>query len=638
MNTDDYYNQSQQSLNTSEQNVSTSSQQYLPSMHQDTVTQHAVVHQQSQQPQVMKTPYQDPKLDPNYASRLAALPAYRHAPDYETVMRQRMSQMQTQIHPQQQIHDINQNLSHSHIYATSEEGLAYSQPEIQHSVPTYTETNFPVGTPVRPYANSVSMYTNIFQENNDYMQYRMGDRQTNLVMQPTYSSPELNTHTVPQEFPHDHYLTVNEAFNMHYKPPPPYPRGSNSTPDLAVQTISSNITNSPDLISRKTLGDSAFVPQSSSDRSIENLTQAIPEVVTISDESGRLNSQSVEEQASQSEQDAQNEHDDASSDHSNTTFLVKETDSETEETFVRSVPQRHSSKSKVLVRFVAPNKVPPPSTSKDVVTRRESFRRMMIARSGSFTPGVLKEQPTRFERINRSLREKEKNSIEEHIQEVNKSSPTIPPRKVTDNVDSKAKRAETEQKQRTVSASEKDTNKPVISPNSQVISHNSSASENFDISRVVPAPGREVIRSQSDVNKQTNNKIEIKHEKAVSVDSSQERQQLLDKLKSAEMDVPDTIAEHDRLSGSMDNLVVDDSDSDYEKVGTSKSYTMVCLPVGGDNPRALAHGLSPPRGRQIHGITFIPSSKHCMQRFAISGKVDIIETYHSWKKRVKSFL
>lgn len=560
MNTDDYYTRSQQSLNTSELNASMSSQQHLPNVYQDRPT-HQQITQQSQQPQIMKTPYQDPKLDPNYASRLAALPAYRHTPDYETVMRQRMSQMQPQIPATQQMHDINQNLAHSHIYAQSaEERLAYSQPEIRPSVPAYSpESNFSMGTPMRNYANSVSMYTSIFQETPDYMQYRMGDRQTNLVMQPTYSSPELNTNAMPPGFPQDHYLTVTEAFAMHhYKPPPPYPRGSNSTPDLAVQTIKSNVINSPDLISRKTLGDSAYVTHSPSDKSIESITQVIPEVVTISEEPERLHEDSVEVPRSPNEQGAHTELDDASSDHSNTTFLVKETDSETEESFVRSAPQRQSSRSKVLVRFLAPNKVPPESASKDVATRRESFRRMMIARSGSFTPGVLKEQPSRLINVNRSLREKEKNSIEEHIQEVNRTSPTVPPRDMTENLNSKTNSSQTHLKTKHVSE-----NAPVIS---SVTSHKPSASEHFDISRVVPAPGREVIRSQSDVNKQTSNKVEIKHEKAVSVDSSQERQQLLEKLKSVEMEVPDTITETDRLSGSQENLVAEDSDSDSEKL------------------------------------------------------------------------
>ena len=568
MNTDEYYTRSQQSLNVSEQNVSTSSQQQLPTMHQDTVPHHPQQHviQHSQQPQVMKTPYQDPKMDPNYASRLAALPAYRHTPDYETVMRQRMNQMQPTMHTTQQIHDVNPNLAHSHIYAQSEEGLAYSQPEIRHSVPTYSPDNFQMGTPMRNYANSVSMYTNMFPEGSEYMQYRMGERQTNLVVQPTYSSPELNTQHVPQEYtrlPQDHFLPVNETFAMHYKPPPPYPRGSNSTPDLAVQTMNSNISNSPDLISRKTLGDSVFVSPPPLDKSIENLAQSIPEVVTISEEPERLHEDATEIQTSQ------NEHDDASSDHSNSTFLVKETDSETEETFVRTAPQRQSSKSKVLVRFVAPNKIPPPSTSKDVVTRRESFRRMMIARSGSFTPGVLREQPSRFMNVNRSLREKEKNSIEEHIQEVNRSSPTVsspavPARSRTENSETKAKISPVEPN--TNSVLENDTTKSVISHDSSVITQNASASDAFDISRVVPAPGREVIRSQSDVNKQT--KVEIKHEKAVSVDSSRERQQILDKLKSAEMDVPDTIDEQDRLAEPREELVMDDSDSESEKVST----------------------------------------------------------------------
>ena len=464
--------------------------------------------------------------------------------------------MQQPIHTTQQMQNVNQNLAHSHIYAQSEEGLAYSQPEIRHNAPAYSpDANFSMGTPMRPYANSVSMYTNIFPEGNEYMQYRMGERQTNLVMQPTYSSPELNTQHVPQEYTQDHFLAVNEAFAMHYKPPPPYPRGSNSTPDLAVQTMSSNINSSPDLISRKTLGDSAYVSPAL-DKSLENLAQSIPEVVTISEEPERLQEDTTELQTSQ------NEHDDASSDHSNSTFLVKETDSETEETFVRSAPQRQSSKSKVLVRFVAPNKIPPPSTSKDVVTRRESFRRMMIARSGSFTPGVLKEQPSRFSNVNRSLREKEKNSIEEHIQEVNRSSPTVPPRNRTENVQDKAKVNSVEENKVTVS--ENDATKSVISHDSSVITHNSSASENFDISRVVPAPGREVIRSQSDVNKQ--NKVEIKHEKAVSVDSSRERQQILDKLKSAEMDVPDTIAENERFAESREDFIMEDSDSESDQV------------------------------------------------------------------------
>ena len=35
--------------------------------------------------------------------------------------------------------------------------------------------------------------------------------------------------------------------------------------------------------------------------------------------------------------------------------------------------------------------------------------------------------------------------------------------------------------------------------------------------------------------------------------------------------------------------------SDWMPGGISNSYTMVCLPVGGDNPRAFASGLSPIR-------------------------------------------
>lgn len=620
VNTDEFYNRSQHSLNIStpelnggqysvEQNQdrrASSGSNYMSPYHH---------HQQQQQYQQQMTVQNttDPSTDPSFASRLAALPEYRLAPDYATVMKQKMNQPQMsqaqpqhvhsgqqlhhndqqihhsnqqihhrnqqihhsnqQIHPSnqqinhsnqhidhsnqhihhsnqqihhsnQQIPDLTQNIANTHIYAQSEEGLAYSQPEISNPHVSFNpEGHYRMGSPVRDYPQSISMYTNVFQDQNtgNFMQYRVNERQTNLVMQPTYSSPELNTQGLPQQYAANDFLNVNEAYVYHYKPPPPYSRASNSTPDLAAQTHFRNVSDSPDLVSRRTLGDSALNSNSNMELSVGNLTESIPEVVQISEhivhtESGLTE---VEHGSADIDEHGSADIDDGSSDHSNSTFHIKETDSEPEDTFVRTTPQRQSSKSKITVRFVAPNKAPPPSTSKEVATKRESFRRMMIARSGSFTPGVLRENSKRLNRMNRSLRANAKNSIEEHILETNRSIKNSPTSEqaieTTDPVRENVKNVLYNVAQNTVLAVENG------SPN---------------------VSGREVMRSQSDTNK-TNNKVEVIHAKAVSLDSSAERQQLLDKLKYSEAEVPSTINENERLVGSRERLVdYEDSDSD----------------------------------------------------------------------------
>ncbi|XP_060590251.1 tyrosine-protein phosphatase non-receptor type 21-like [Ruditapes philippinarum] len=569
--TDDYYNRSQQSLNISAQDLTTA--QFSTDPHQDrrpsSASSHmSNYHQQQQQQQhhmgVQNSP--DPTEDPNFASRKAALPEYRHAPDYATVMKQKMTQSQMTQQPQQQqqhhhvhsnqhinhsnqhiqhsnhqmhhsnqqIHDLNQNIANTHIYAQSEDGLAFSQPEISNPHVSYNpEGPYQMGGPVRNYP--MTMYTNVFQDQTtgNFMQYRMNERQTNLVMQPTYSSPELNTQGLPQQYSTNEFLNVNEQYVYQYKPPPPYPRASNSTPDLAIQTHFRLPSDSPDLLSRRTLGESALSSRSNLEVSIDNLTDTIPEVVQISETT-------VETETGLAEvQHHSLEIDDASSDHSNSTFHVKETDSEPDEPFVRAIPQRQSSKSKITVRFVAPNKAPPPSTSKEVATNRESFRRMMIARSGSFTPGVLRENSKRLNHINRSLRVKEKNSIDEHILETNRS------------VNKSPSNENMEEQKDPVKENVKNVLSKVTESSGLIIEN---GSENTS--------GREVMRSQSDANK-TNNKVKVIHEKAVSLDSSAERQQLLDKLKHSEPEVPSTISEHERLVSSQEKLVdYEDSDSD----------------------------------------------------------------------------
>ncbi len=81
--------------------------------------------------------------------------------------------------------------------------------------------------------------------------------------------------------------------------------------------------------------------------------------------------------------------------------------------------------------------------------------------------------------------------------------------------------------------------------------------------------GREVTRSQSDANK-TNSKVAVIHEKAVSLDSSSERQQLLDKLKSTE--IPSTISENERLTSSRERLVDYEDSSESDQVVNLYSF------------------------------------------------------------------
>ena len=177
------------------------------------------------------------------------VPSYRPAPDYETIMRQRMDYMAVQ---QQQERTLNlPNIGRAQVYAQPEL-LAYSQPEMRmqqqnilhpHQIPSST-----TATNTRVYPITV-------------------DRTHSLIIQPTYSTPELyRMSTAPQN------MEQNLSPVMSYKLPPPYPRStSNSYPDLAMQPASSPTYNSPDLVSRKNLNNTALLMQSRLDKSVENL-------------------------------------------------------------------------------------------------------------------------------------------------------------------------------------------------------------------------------------------------------------------------------------------------------------------------------------------------------------------------------
>lgn len=544
VNTEDFYSHSQPSLHLSAQDL-TSTGQY---QHQERRASSASNYKQQQiHHQTMQNMSGDQAvMDLNYANPLAALPAYRQAPDYETVMKRKMMNQSQQIglvhshvnNSQQQIHSTNQ----------SEEALAYSQPEIgsiSHGMSVYShEGQYQLESPVRNYGHSMAMYTSVFQDQTNYMPYRVAERTTNLSLQPTYSSPELNTQGLPQDYANNSFLNVNDTYVYHYKPPPPYPRTSNSTPDLVVQTALRECHESQDLVS-KPLGDSAFNIRSNLHRSVENLTDTIPEVVQLSENTVETESGIAEVECTHLAK-----LDDASNNLSESTFHNKDSDSEAEEQFIDAMQQRNSSKSKITVRFVAPNKAPPPSTSMEVATKRESFKRLMIARSGSFTTGVLRQNSMRLTQNNRSLRAKEKNCVEEHMVDtskcVNKSDGS-------DTVEELAK-------------------DPVIENVKNVLNRvtqsSALASDNFIENISQASKSKEVSRSQSDT-KHTN-KVTVVHEKSISLDSSSERQQLLDKLKLSDTEIPITIKENDVLVRSRDQLVdCEESDSDMDEVPKS---------------------------------------------------------------------
>ncbi|XP_033734362.1 tyrosine-protein phosphatase non-receptor type 14-like isoform X2 [Pecten maximus] len=431
---EDYYRQSQQSLETTSSHEL--SQQPQPHVFPDGgVMMNGRMYSPMMQHQPMhppQTPPQPPRMDPSYASRAAALPAYRPSPSYDAVMRQRVNQQQiqnnTQIYGQQQ----QQQQQGETISYTSQQGETISYTSQQGETISYTdqqgqaipfsgqpgeglqytgqqgegipfphqhrtsemsqygppENDYVNSTTIRNYSNS-TMYANVFQEEkaNYLQQYRP---ESNLIMQTTYSTPELNSQGALPQYSTDNGL--NETLPFQYKPPPPYPRASSSTPDLAVQTSHANsIGDSPDLVSRKNLGLSALALQSNLDKSVENLADVVPkQSQNVVIDASRLDStpQIAIDQVNTGASPVDN--DDASSDHSGATFHARDTDSEVEDGGGDRTLKREGSKSQIQIKYVAPSKAPPPSTSKEVVTRRESFRRMLIARTtGQLNPPTL---------------------------------------------------------------------------------------------------------------------------------------------------------------------------------------------------------------------------------------------------------
>ncbi|GFO34694.1 tyrosine-protein phosphatase non-receptor type, partial [Plakobranchus ocellatus] len=205
-------------------------------------------------------------------------------------------QQQQQQHANQSPQHLHQHQQHHHLQPHFEEiatshlgpaqvyvhpdGMAYSQPEISHNSHSYRSNSFSIGNTNSHshndehgnYANvdalkNYSIYANIFQDLPHHGHYQGGRSGSvsgpgggaggvgmmglggSLAVHPTYSSPDLHTggealitnhadpFTTASSLVPGNLLSAQEAalaYHQYRPPPPPYPRTSSSTPDLAV--------------------------------------------------------------------------------------------------------------------------------------------------------------------------------------------------------------------------------------------------------------------------------------------------------------------------------------------------------------------------------------------------------------------
>ncbi|KAH9507233.1 Tyrosine-protein phosphatase non-receptor type 21 [Bulinus truncatus] len=390
-----------------------------------------------------------PEGDPVYVNRAALLPAYRPSPDYDAVMHQRLLQQHQQQHQnhhqqqqQQQQHthfkDFTPHLGAAQVYVHPD-GIAYSQPEISQNMALYRDEhgNYANVDALRNYSHSI--YANIFQDSHGIYAGRGGERGNNLAVHPTYSSPELNTELHQQEVFANSEFSAQEALAYHFRPPPPYPRTSSSTPDLAVVQSSTNaMPDQTSLVvhSSNEVGPHDLLMQSRLDGSIDDLSgfkltsdytangHQIPFAPT-SDESSRstgvvseakntstmeMGPAKVDDRSTDAPTVSSaapnmgnpphhivhmllenvskvlgDDQEDTSSEHSYSTFHAKESDDSSEDENSKGKAVTHREESSIQIRMFTPQEAPPPSKLKEEAALRESFRRLKIARAGSLS-------------------------------------------------------------------------------------------------------------------------------------------------------------------------------------------------------------------------------------------------------------
>nr|KAG5712809.1 hypothetical protein BaRGS_007406 [Batillaria attramentaria] len=288
-----------------------------------------------------------------------------------------------------------QTIGNSQVYSHPE-GISYSQPEIRQAnlQPVFVEEgNYVNAAAIRSYNHNI--YANVFNDGHNYYALRGGvgsggERGTNLAVHTTYSSPELNVQPPQADFPSvtaGETIMTTESLTYHFRPPPPYPRTSSSTPDLAIQAMGvPPASDQPDLVSSQPALSAGSLGvgggQVHSDQSVESVPEvaampAVSQNVPVTAESGLpevVNMPLAHLQVV----DASGDQEDTSSEHSYATFHAKESD-ESSDDMHRDI--RRDSKTQIQIRMLGPKEAPPQSKTKEVATLRESFRRMMIARS-----------------------------------------------------------------------------------------------------------------------------------------------------------------------------------------------------------------------------------------------------------------
>ena len=252
------------------------------------------------------------------------------------------------------------------------------------------EGNYVNAAAIRSYNHNI--YANAFQEGHNYYALRGGmvaggERGGGMAVHATYSSPELNMQAHPTEQltsgSGSETLMTTESLGYHWRPPPPYPRTSTSTPDLATQATGTPPTDHGDLVSSQPALSAGSVGGSSGPAHSEHSIEAGTDVSVMAGvqpgirEGGVVGVEEVlvaPNLAHLQVQDA--DQDDTSSEHSYATFHAKESDESSDD-----AGKVRRGDSQIHIRMLGPKEAPPQSKTKEVATLKESFRRMMIARS-----------------------------------------------------------------------------------------------------------------------------------------------------------------------------------------------------------------------------------------------------------------
>lgn len=181
----------------------------------------------SSNPSITGSDVMRPDYIPSHRHSALIPPSYRATPDYETVMRQKNRGV---VQADRQSHSMrNLNIGNSYAYSRPDP-LVYSQPEIREHT-QFSSHN----------TNHYPFHLNYSFHSPSPYPYPTDRRQVVGAV----SVPELtNVQLQAQDYPAPNIMRTQV-----YRPPPPYPRPANSTPDLSRHLYVSS--SNPDLITRR---------------------------------------------------------------------------------------------------------------------------------------------------------------------------------------------------------------------------------------------------------------------------------------------------------------------------------------------------------------------------------------------------